>query len=108
MSDSMTRIVDAMALSALVTVEWHKDRRPYRLSRAVAWERRQRAYNFASGINCQHMAERAKALAIASSRRALAWRALAAMDAREAAAHRTQAHKARAMCAALTQGVWRA
>lgn len=106
MSDAMTRTVEALAVSALATVEWHKDRRPYRLSRAIQWERRRDAYDRASGITCKPMAERAQALAIASNRRALAWRALAAMDAREAAAHRTQAHKARAMCPSLTQGVW--
>ena len=103
----MFRTVEAMAVNCLVTVEWHKERRPYRLSRAVAWERRRDAYDRAAGITCPPMAQRAEALAIASNRRALAWRALAAMDAQEAAAHRRQGQVARAMCPALTQGVWR-
>lgn len=107
MSEAMFRTVEAMAVAALATVEWHKDRRPYRLSRAAYWERRRDAYDRASGIAIEPMASRAQALAVASNRRALAWRALAALDAHDAAAHRKQGHVARAMCPALTREVWR-
>jgi hypothetical protein len=107
MSETIRRTVDAMAVNALATVERHKDRRPYRLSRAVAWERRRDAYDRAAGITCPPMADRAQALAVASNRRALAWRALAAMDAREAASHRKQGHVARLLAPGIQAGVWR-
>lgn len=108
MSDALHRTVEALAVSALAAAEWHKDCAPRRLARAIQWERRRDAYDRAANITCRPMADRAQALAIASNRRALAWRALAAMDAAEAAAHRRQGQVARAMCPALTQGVWRA
>jgi hypothetical protein len=107
MNDAMHRTVEALAVSALAAAEWHKDCRPRRMARAIAWERRRDAYDRASSLAAAPMAERAQVLAIAANRRALAWRALAAMDVHEAKAHRRQGQKARAMHAGLTQGVWR-
>jgi hypothetical protein len=105
---ALHRTVEALAVSMLAAAEWHKDCRPRRLARAVQWERRRDTYNRAASVAPEPMAARAQALAIASNRRALAWRALAAMDADEAMGHRRQAHVARAMCPALSAGVWRA
>lgn len=105
---SITRTVQTMAVAAHAAVTWHKSRAASRMVRAETWNRRRDAYDRAASASIGTVAIRAQALAIAANRRALAWAALARMDAVTAAVHRGQSHKGRAMCATLTAGVWRA
>lgn len=105
---SFTRTVQAMAVAAHAAVTWHQSRAAGRMVRAETWNRRRDAYDRAASASIGTVAIRAQALAIAANRRALAWAALARMDAASAAAHRAQSHNGRAMCATLTAGVWRA
>lgn len=107
MSDALHRTVQTMAVAAHACVEWHVSRAASRMARAETWNRRRDAYDRAASAGLEPVASRAQALAVAANRRALAWAALARMDAETAAAHRVQAHKGRAMCATLQAGVWR-
>lgn len=100
-----TQTVDALRVGMLATVAHHLTRRNARLARAAAWDRAADAYQRCAPFASMH-ATRAEALAIAAKRRALAWQALAQMDADDAARHRAQSHTARRMCGTLTARVW--
>ena len=97
--------VEALRVGMLATVAHHTARRAARLARAAAWDRAADAYVRCAPFASMH-ASRAEALAIAAKRRALAWQALADMDADNAARHRAQSLTARRMCASLTARVW--
>jgi hypothetical protein len=99
--------VDALRVAALAAAEWRRRHGPVLLRRAADWDRRRMAYVAASRVMSGPDGARAEALAHGAAHRALAWAALAAGDAQAAAHHRRQAHKARAMCEALTPGVWK-
>lgn len=105
MSASLHRTVDALRVGMLAAVAHHSARRDARLARAAVWQRQASAYAACCPLASMRV-DRTEALAIAAKRRALAWQALADMDAHHAAAHRAQAIKARAMCPQLTARVW--
>lgn len=105
MSASLHRTVDALRVGMLAAVAHHSTRRDARLARAALWHRQAVAYAACCPLASMRVA-RTEALAIAAKRRALAWQALAEMNAHEAALHRAQAIKARHMCPTLTARVW--
>jgi hypothetical protein len=86
MTPALHRTVEALAVSAQAAIDWHANRRPYRLARAAMWERAAEAYAACAPLATMRVS-RAEALAIA-------------------ARHRAQSHKARAMCPTLTAMVW--
>jgi hypothetical protein len=99
--------VNALRVAALAAAEWRRSHGPVLLRRAAEWDRRRLAYVAARRVMCGQDGARAEALARGAAHRALAWAALANGDAQAAAHHRRQAHKARAMCEALTPEVWK-
>jgi hypothetical protein len=99
--------VDALRVAALAAAEWRRRHGPVLLRRAAEWDRMRMAYVSARRVMCGQDGARAEALAHGAAHRALAWAALANGDAQDAAHHRRQSHKARAMCEALPPGVWK-
>lgn len=112
MTPAIARTVEALALSCCVAIdrhhEWHGSRREYRLARAERWMFQHLACKQVPAVCQPHdpVRARAEALAIATHRRALAWHALAHLNADDALNHHRQALKARQLCAGIKPSIW--
>ncbi len=108
------RTVEALRIAAHAAALWFSESHPRRCHRATYWRNRAQAYADAAsaetarpGIHAVTVISRAEALSVACGHRALAWQALAAGEAQDAAHHLRQSRKFRATAPGVGPGVWR-